>query len=627
MVYSGVSSSFASPSGLHVSLVKDYNDQAQEEEEEEKGSKTGTDSSPSPPTSLETIVSPSGVLQEDGSILTKEFPMDERLPSEDANLDSIGSNSSADSKVDKHAPTNYKFQVCPPSMKEYIPCLDNVAAIKKLPSTQKGEHWERHCPQEKESRFCCLIPAPPGYKYPIRWPKSRDEVWYSNVPHTRLVEDKGGQNWIAIQKDKFTFPGGGTQFAHGADQYLDQMAKMVPRIGFGVRTRVALDIGCGVASWGAYLMSRDVLPLSIAPKDVHENQIQFALERGVPAMVAALATRRLLYPSQAFDIIHCSRCRIEWTRDGGILLLEVDRILRAGGFFAWAAQPVYKHEGNLPEEWHAMVDLATRICWKLVAKEGYLAIWQKPFDNTCYENRTNRSEPPLCGAGYDPDAVWYVPMSACITPLPQDRTLSNVSEWPTRLFLPPRRLFTLKTDAKEAKEEAFTAEQRYWKEIVHGYLHGLGLKLTEIRNVMDMNPGYGGFAAAVAESKVDWWVMNVVPINAFNTLPVIYDRGLIGVAHDWCESFDTYPRTYDLLHAAGLFTMEESRCNIASIIVEMDRMLRPGGQALIRDSLDMIKKVDALATSVRWKTRILETESGPYGKDKLLSCKKLLWHA
>lgn len=92
--------------------------------------------------------------------------------------------------------------------------------------------------------------------------------------------------------------------------------QMVPEIAFGKRTRVVLDIGCGVASFGAYLFSRNVLTLSVAPKDVHENQIQFALERGVPAMVTAFATRRLLYPSQAFELIHCSRCRINWTRDG-----------------------------------------------------------------------------------------------------------------------------------------------------------------------------------------------------------------------------------------------------------------------------------------------------------------------
>ena len=48
-------------------------------------------------------------------------------------------------------------------------------------------------------------------------------MWFSNVPHPRLVEDKGGQNWIAIKGDKIVFPGGGTQFIHGADQYLDQI--------------------------------------------------------------------------------------------------------------------------------------------------------------------------------------------------------------------------------------------------------------------------------------------------------------------------------------------------------------------------------------------------------------------
>lgn len=52
------------------------------------------------------------------------------------------------------------------------------------------------------------------------------QVWFSNVPHARLAEDKGGQNWITIKKDKFKFPGGGTQFIHGADQYLDQIEKV-----------------------------------------------------------------------------------------------------------------------------------------------------------------------------------------------------------------------------------------------------------------------------------------------------------------------------------------------------------------------------------------------------------------
>lgn len=35
------------------------------------------------------------------------------------------------------------------------------------------------------------------------------------------------------------------------------------------------------------------------------------------------------------------------------------------------------------------------------------------------------------------------------------------------------------------------------------------------------------------EQNLDSWVMNVVPVSGPNTLPVIYDRGLIGVLHDW----------------------------------------------------------------------------------------------
>jgi len=48
--------------------------------------------------------------------------------------------------------------------------------------------------------------------------------------------------------------------------------------------------------------------------------------------------------------------------------------------------------------------------------------------------------------------------------------------------------------------------------------------------------------------------MNIVPIDSPDTLPIIYERGLFGMYHDWCESLSTYPRTYDLLHADHLFS-------------------------------------------------------------------------
>ena len=68
-----------------------------------------------------------------------------------------------------------RFPLCPESMREYIPCLDNEEEIKRLPSTERGERFERHCPA-KDKALSCLVPAPKGYKAPIPWPQSRDEV-------------------------------------------------------------------------------------------------------------------------------------------------------------------------------------------------------------------------------------------------------------------------------------------------------------------------------------------------------------------------------------------------------------------------------------------------------------------
>lgn len=79
---------------------------------------------------------------------------------------------------------------------------------------------------------------------------------------------------------------------------------------------MVLDVGCGVASFGGYLFEKDVLTMSFAPKDEHEAQVQFALERGIPAVSAVMGTKRLPFPSKVFDIVHCARCRVPWHIEG-----------------------------------------------------------------------------------------------------------------------------------------------------------------------------------------------------------------------------------------------------------------------------------------------------------------------
>lgn len=61
---------------------------------------------------------------------------------------------------------------------------------------------------------------------PIKWPKSRDEVWKANIPHTHLAHEKSDQNWMVVKGDKIVFPGGGTHFHYGADKYIASLANV-----------------------------------------------------------------------------------------------------------------------------------------------------------------------------------------------------------------------------------------------------------------------------------------------------------------------------------------------------------------------------------------------------------------
>ena len=113
----------------------------------------------------------------------------------------------------------------------------------------------------------------------------------------------------------------------------------MPQIKWGTHARTVLDVGCGVASFGGYLLDRNVITMSIAPKDEHEAQIQFALERGIPAFLAVIGTQKLPFPDNSFDVIHCARCRVHWYADGKyfepfLLFISFATIYFQGSVFA-----------------------------------------------------------------------------------------------------------------------------------------------------------------------------------------------------------------------------------------------------------------------------------------------------
>lgn len=58
------------------------------------------------------------------------------------------------------------------------------------------------------------------------------QIWYHNVPHTKLAVVKGHQNWVKVTGEYLTFPGGGTQFKNGALHYIDFIQKVSPIFNF-----------------------------------------------------------------------------------------------------------------------------------------------------------------------------------------------------------------------------------------------------------------------------------------------------------------------------------------------------------------------------------------------------------
>ncbi|KAL0433265.1 UNVERIFIED_CONTAM: putative methyltransferase PMT8 [Sesamum latifolium] len=496
------------------------------------------------------------------------------------------------------------FPVCDDRHSELIPCLDRnlIYQMRLKLDLSVMEHYERHCPLP-ERRYNCLIPPPPGYKIPIKWPKSRDEVWKANIPHTHLAHEKSDQNWMVVKGDKINFPGGGTHFHYGADKYIASIANMLnfsnDNLNDEGRLRTVFDVGCGVASFGGYLLSSDIIAMSLAPNDVHQNQIQFALERGIPAYLGVLGTKRLPYPSRSFEFAHCSRCRIDWLQRDGILLLELDRVLRPGGYFAYSSPEAYAQDEEDLRIWREMSALVERMCWRIASKRNQTVIWQKPLTNDCYLEREPGTQPPLCRSDDDPDAVGGVQMEACITPYSDhDHKMkgSGLAPWPARLTTPPPRLADFGYSS-----EMFEKDMELWRRRVDQYWSLLSAKISSdtLRNVMDMKANLGSFAAALKDKDV------------------------------WCESFSTYPRTYDLLHAWTVFSdIEKKGCSGEDLLLEMDRILRPTGFAIIRDRQPVIDFVKKYLAALHWEavaTADSNSETGQDGDEVVLIIQKKLW--
>ncbi|CAM8881339.1 unnamed protein product [Rhodiola kirilowii] len=528
-----------------------------------------------------------------------------------------------------------ELSLCGKESEHYVPCY-NITG-NSLAGFIDGEQNDRHC-ELAQDRERCLIRPTKDYTIPLKWPTGRDVIWSGNVKITKdqfLSSGSMTKRLMLLEENQISFHSDDGLNFDGVKDYSRQLAEM---IGLGSDTEFrhagiknVLDIGCGFGSFGAHLVSLNVMALCIAEYEATGSQVQMTLERGLPAMIGNFISKQLPYPVLSFDMVHCAQCGINWDGKDGMFLLEVDRVLKPGGYFVLTSSTSKQFTSSSKAKKSSILtlteDFARKICWSLLSQQDETLVWQKTTDPECYSSRSETSVPPLC-KNVPNDESYYQPLASCLSgsyskrwiPI-QNRT--SDSQW---------------LEVHGVRREDFSEDSQAWEESLRNYWSLLTPLIFSdhpkrpgdedplppynmIRNVMDMSANYGGLNAALLKATKFVWVMNVVPVGTPNTLPIILDQGFAGALHDWCEPFPTYPRTYDMLHGDGLLThVATKNCNLMALFLEMDRILRPEGWVVLHDDAALIELARGYIAQVRWEGRLIDPQDG--SDQRLLVCQK-----
>ncbi|KAJ9549226.1 hypothetical protein OSB04_021769 [Centaurea solstitialis] len=478
-----------------------------------------------------------------------------------------------------------EFWFCGKEREHYVPCYNVSANL--LAGFKDGEEFDRHCEVSQDQPYC-LVRPPRDYKTPLSWPVGRDVIWNANVKLGKdefLSSGSMTKRLMLLEENQISF--------HSDDGFVkDHTRQIAEMIGLGsdaefwqAGVRTVLDIGCGFGSFGAHLLSLKLMAVCVAAYELTGSQVQLSLERGLPAIIGNFISRKLPFPLLSYDMVHCAQCGVLWDKKDGLFLIEADRILKPGGYFVLHGTSLSTKKGSMASP---IEELAQNICWKLIAQQEETFIWQKTTEAQCASSRDGDADLQL----------YYQPLESCIAGTASKRWVPIQNRSSSSRISPAE----LEIYGKPGDEDPLPP-------------------YNMIRNVMDMNARYGGLNSAFLEAGKSAWVMNVVPIGARDSLPLILDQGFAGVLHDWCEPFPTYPRTYDMLHANGLLSHVISKgCSITNLLLEMDRILRPEGWVVLSDKLGAIENTRMMATQIRWEARVIDLENG--SDQRLLVCQK-----
>ncbi|XP_078172446.1 putative pectin methyltransferase QUA2 [Carex rostrata] len=528
-------------------------------------------------------------------------------------------------------------EFCLQDYENYVPCYYNVTEILEAEELGLTLELERNCGKAK--KIDCLILPPRNYRIPLRWPRGRDVIWKENVKITGQDFSSGSlTKRMMVEEEQISFKSD-SLMVDGIEDYSHQIAEMIclrNESNFneaGIRT--VLDIGCGYGSFGAHLFSKEVITMCIANYEASGSQVQLTLERGIPAMIGSFAKMQLPIPFLSFDMVHCAFCGINWAKEDGLfLLVEVDRLLRPGGYFVYTS-PMNTHKSLRDKEnmkkWELIRGFTEKLCWEMLSQQDETVVWKKTIEKKCYHSRKDGLD--VCGKSHDMESPYYRLLNPCIAGTRSKRwvPLESRRSWP-----PLARLNSAELEMHGVHPDDFSEDADSWHLAVQNYWSLLSPLIFSdhpkrpgdddphppynmLRNVLDMNARFGGFNNALLETRKSVWVMNVVPTVGDNYLPLIFDRGFIGVLHNWCEAFPTYPRTYDMVHASGLLSVKH-RCSTLDIFLEVDRILRPEGWIILHDKAPLIEAVRSITAQLKWDARMMDVDLN--SDEKLLICQK-----
>lgn len=98
----------------------------------------------------------------------------------------------------------------------------------------------------------------------------------------------------------------------------------------------------------------------------------------------------------------------------GILLKELNRLLRTDGYFVYSAPPAYRKDKDYPVIWDKLMNLTTVMCWRLIARKVQTAVWIKENNQPCILHNAEQKLINVCDITDDSKPSWNIPLKNCV---------------------------------------------------------------------------------------------------------------------------------------------------------------------------------------------------------------------